>query len=161
MSQKPRAVVIDIDNCWMDSRAIPQFAEEDLDVYAELLKNHCIPNRKFINDVVEFIKENELYPIFVTGRTGTPKILNITENQIEDNFIDFEDYGLWMREMDDMTPTPLMKTKIIQRLIERYTIIAAIDDDQRNLDEFSRHFSFDCYRYNIADDIIYKVKSHA
>ena len=164
--KKQKAVIIDIDNCWMDSRAIPMYAEENPTEYAELLRTQCIPNVKFIRDVTEFIEENDLFPIFLTGRTGSKEIADVTRKQIEENSKFTNDmhtlgtwYILYMREPGDMTPTPTMKTQVIgKKILEHYNVVAAIDDDIKNLEKFKKFFSFDCYHYSIVNDTISKVR---
>lgn len=134
-----KAFIIDIDNCWMDSRLwlskVPYGSEKESDwesFYRRVFL--CKPNKPFIDDILEVIEKTNLYPLFVTSRSGSVVTQTILQIQKHSPLKVGYTCGLYMRpSKNDYRSSEKVKKSILLNLMKEYEIIYAIDDTHENL----------------------------
>lgn len=148
------AILIDIDNCWMDSRIWLSKRPANLEKQGWDLFNKrvylCKPNKSFIKDVISLIKDSNLFPIFITARSE--KIRKSTIFQIQNNSSLIVDVNclLYMRSKDeDSIHSDTIKYNIIKNNLNNYTITYAIDDEDNNLTIYKKLGINTVIKYNI------------
>lgn len=156
--EKKKAIVIDIDDCWMDSRLwiskapIGSRNEEEWDLFYKKVYL-CKPNKSFIRDVINFIFETNVFPIFVTSRSE--RVLKDTIFQIQNNssLVVGDTCELYMRTpFNDFRSSEKVKKDILIKLMDRYDIAYAIDDTEINLEMFKSLGIKTVIRYKINGD---------
>lgn len=156
--EKKKAIIIDIDDCWMDSRLwiakapIGSKDENDWDVFYKKVYL-CKPNKSFIRDVMNFISETGVFPIFVTSRSG--RVVKDTIFQIQNNssLIVGDTCELYMRNsFNDYRSSDKVKKDILLKLMDTYDIAYAIDDTDKNLEMFKSLGVNTVIRYKINGD---------
>jgi heat shock protein HspQ len=151
-----KAIIIDIDNCWMDSRLWISKApmeskdERDWDIFYK--KVHlCAPNKAFISDVITLISEMDLYPIFVTSRSENVKMPTIHQIQSNSSLIVGKSCLLYMRKKNiDYRSSDKVKKDIVSSLMDEYEVVYCIDDDDKNLKVFKELNIPMVIKYNIS-----------
>lgn len=150
-----KAIVIDIDNCWMDSRLwlleVP-LGSKDERVWDTFYKKVylCKPNIPFIQDVTTLISEMNLFPIFVTSRSEYIKSSTILQIERSSSLKVGETCSLYMRKKDiDYRSSDKVKRDIIKKLMNDYEIMYCIDDDDKNLSMFKELNIDTVIRYDI------------
>lgn len=152
---KKSAIVIDIDNCWMDSRLwlsnVPMWSKNEADWEIFYRKVYlCKPNKPFINDIMTMIIDREVYPIFVTSRSEQVKKSTIFQIQNNSSLIINETCSLYMRRANiDYRSSDAVKRDILQELMNEYNILYVIDDDMKNLKMFKELGIPTVIRYDI------------
>lgn len=149
------AIIIDIDNCWLDSRLwikqapISSKNEEDWKEFYKLVYL-CKANKSFIRDVISLIEDLKLYPVFITSRSDF--VMGSTKFQIENNssLIVGDTCALYMRTREHMyAKSGFVKDSILRKLKETYNFLYAIDDTPENLEVFKEHGVKTVVRYSI------------
>ena len=151
-----KAIIIDIDNCWMDSRLWISKApmgskdEREWDIFYKKVYL-CSPNKAFINDVITLISEMDLYPIFVTSRSENVKMSTIHQIQSNSSLVVDETCLLYMRKKNiDYRSSDKVKKDIVSSLMDEYEVVYCIDDDDKNLEVFKELNIPTVIKYNIS-----------
>lgn len=149
------AIIIDIDNCWLDSRPwikqapISSKNEEDWKKFYKLVYL-CKANKLFIRDVMSLIEDLKLYPVFITSRSDS--IMDSTKFQIENNssLVVGDTCALYMRTKEHMyAKSGDVKDSILKNLKGMYNFLYAIDDTLENLQVFKAYGVKTVVRYSI------------
>lgn len=150
-----KVIVIDIDNCWMDSRLWLTKApygskkEEDWDAFYKIVYL-CKPNKPFIQDVMTLISDMDLYPVFVTSRSENIKKSTIFQIERYSSLKVDETCTLYMRKKNtDYRKSDKVKRDIVKKLMKDYEVVYCIDDDDSNLAMFKELNIDTVIRYNI------------
>ena len=151
-----KVIVIDIDNCWMDSRLwiekapIGSKREEDWDLFYKRVYL-CRPNKSFIKDVISLIAETKLFPIFVTSRSDRIRKSTIFQIQNNSSLVVDKTCLLYMRNDDikDYRSSDVIKRDIITEIMSNNEIVYAIDDMENNLKIFKELGVDTVIKYNI------------
>ena len=151
-----KVIVIDIDNCWMDSRLwlekIPMGSknEEDWDLFYKRVYL-CRPNKSFIKDVLVLIKEANLFPIFVTSRSDKIKKSTIFQIQNNSSLVVDDTCLLYMRDSKNKVykSSDKIKKDIIKKIMSEHEILYAIDDMDNNLKVYKELGIETVIKYNI------------
>lgn len=152
------AILIDIDNCWMDSRLwlskIPSdnASVSSWDIFYKRVYL-CKPNKSFIKDIMSLISEKSLYPIFITSRTSKIKGSTVFQIQNNSNLVVGETCLLLMRDgHGPLESSSVVKEELLSKVYNEYNIVYAIDDLKENLDMYKKH--------NIDTVILYDINLH-
>ena len=149
------AIIIDIDNCWLDSRPWIKHApfsskkEDDWDKFYKLVYL-CKANKTFIRDAMSLIEDLKLYPVFITSRSDS--VVDSTKFQIENNssLIVGDTCALYMRTKEHKyAKSGDVKDSILRKLKGTYNFLYAIDDTPENLEVFKEHGVKSVIRYSI------------
>ena len=152
------AIIIDIDNCWLDSRPWIKRApfsskkEEDWNKFYKLVYL-CKANKPFIRDAMSLIEDMNLYPIFITSRSD--RVMISTKFQIENNssLIVGETCNLYMRTNEHKyAKSGDVKNNILKNLKGMYNFLYAIDDTPENLIVFKE--------YGVRTVVQYFIETH-
>ena len=152
------AIIIDIDNCWMDSRLwltnVPLWSENEDDWELFYRRVYlCKPNKLFINDIMTMIADMNVFPIFVTSRSGQVRKSTIFQIQNNSSLVVDETCGLYMRKsLEDYRSSDKVKKDITLELMKEYNILYAIDDDMKNLKMFKELGIPSVIRYDISSN---------
>ena len=152
------AIIIDIDNCWLDSRPwikyVPFSSKNEEDWNAFYKKVYlCKPNKSFITEIMSLIEELKLYPVFITSRSD--RVMDSTKFQIENNssLIVGETCDLFMRTKEHRyAKSDEVKNAILNELKGQYNFLYGIDDTQENLEVFKK--------YGVKTVIKYSIEMH-
>jgi hypothetical protein len=151
-----KAILIDIDDCWMDSRLWISKAplgsknEEDWDLFYKRVCL-CKPNKPFIRDVTALIAEMNLYPIFLTSRSNKVERDTIFQIQNNSSLIVDTNCSLYMRhKKNDYRSSEKVKKDILVKLMKNYEVVYAIDDTPDNLQMYKDMGIETVIRYNIT-----------
>lgn len=151
-----KVIVIDIDNCWMDSRLwlekvpVKSKNEDDWDLFYKRVYL-CRPNKSFISDVMSLIREANLFPIFVTSRTDKIRKSTIFQIQNNSSLVVDDTCLLYMRDGTEKTyrSSDKIKKEIIKKIMLEHEIVYAIDDDDKNLKMYKEIGVDTVIKYNI------------
>lgn len=151
-----KVIVIDIDNCWMDSRLwlekapVKSKKEEDWDLFYKRVYL-CRPNKSFISDVMSLIREANLFPIFVTSRTDKIRKSTIFQIQNNSSLVVNDTCLLYMRDGTEKTyrSSDKIKKEIIKKIMSEHEIVYAIDDVDKNLKMYKEMGVDTVIKYNI------------
>ena len=151
-----KVIVIDIDNCWMDSRLWLEKApvnskkEDDWDLFFKRVYL-CRPNKSFISDVMSLIREANLFPIFVTSRTDKIRKSTIFQIQNNSSLVVDDTCLLYMRDGTEKTyrSSDKIKKEIIKKIMSEHEIVYAIDDVDKNLNVYKELGIDTVIKYNI------------
>lgn len=152
------AIIIDIDDCWMDSRKwiaaapYPSKKEEDwIEFYKKVYV--CKPNKRFIQDVLGLIDEMKLFPVFITSRSDRVKLSTIFQIENNSPLKVGETCDLYMRTAEHKyMKSGSVKDAILKDLTSKYNFIYGIDDTQENLEVFKK--------YGVKTVIKYSIDTH-
>lgn len=156
-----KAFIIDIDNCWLDSRLWISKAphgsknEEDWNLFYKRIY-FCKPNFEFINDILKIIEEKKLFPIFVSSRSGSVTTQTILQIQKNSSLIVGKTCALYMRpSKNDYRSSAAVKKDLLMDIIKEYEIEFVIDDTISNLLMFKEcgisnviHYDIETHDYN-------------
>lgn len=149
------AIIIDVDNCWLDSRPWIKYApfssknEEDWNVFYKKVYL-CKPNKSFITEIMSLIEELKLYPVFITSRSD--RVMDSTKFQIENNssLIVGDTCALYMRTKEHKyAKSGEVKDVILNQVKGTYNFLYAVDDTLENLEVFKAHGVKTVIRYSI------------
>ena len=153
-----KAIIIDIDNCWMDSRLwlskapMESKKDEEWDVFYKRI-HLCRANKPFIDDIMEVIRGKDLFPIFVTSRSGTVATQTVLQIQKNSSLRVGDTCALYMRpSRNDFRSSEEVKKDILQEIMKIYEVDSVIDDCMKNLEMFKEH--------GISKVIHYDIEKH-
>lgn len=127
-------IIVDIDNCLVDSRPIEKFLPTDRnsrEQWSEYHKHYreVIENSVLIDLVLKYTMSDRIYPIFLTAREDVGECSIITQELLDKYF---NKYTLHMRPFDDFRPDVEVKEDILKDYILNTSIVKdilfAIDD---------------------------------
>ncbi len=138
---KKKAIICDIDGCLLDTahihEDIKELGLEGLDKwrYFEMYANDIdVKFNHNLGGLLESLARNGYEIIFSTARNESIKhrtILKLKSN------LDCE-FKLYMRASNDISPACEVKKKHLKQIQEEYAVEMAIDDEDANLDMFSK-----------------------
>lgn len=135
-----RAIIVDLDDCLFDSRHLGKYLptraddREGWDLFQSKYEE-CKANPHILT-LVDGMWLDNVFLLFVTGREGTPKLREMTEEHIDKYFPPFS-YKLFFREENDYRRAHIVKREIYYKHIKgKYDILFAIDDDIENIKMF-------------------------
>jgi hypothetical protein len=150
------AIIIDIDDCWMDSRKwiaeapYPSKKEEDWNEFYKKVYV-CKPNKRFIQDVLGLIEEMNLFPVFITSRSDRVKLSTIFQIENNSSLKVGDTCALYMRTKEHKyMKSGEVKDSILNEIKGMYNFIYGIDDTQENLEVFKKYGVETVIRYSIA-----------
>lgn len=133
---KRKAIVIDIDNCVLDT----QFIIEEIfklglkgDEKWEYFYENCNSDRvKVISEMKDILKSlyNEYFIILSTARNA--KNWKQTSEKIKQENIWLYIEKIYMRDENDFRPACEVKREHLLQIMEEFNVIAFIDDDLQN-----------------------------
>lgn len=133
---KQRAIICDIDECLLDSsqpllmsqRAIIKFGmDSGMDMFYSNL--HLCKRNEWCFELLERMTKNgDIVVLFITGRSETAR--KHTEAYL--NFKNDVPYLLYMRPKESKEDDHIVKRKILERIIDDYEILFALDDRESN-----------------------------
>ena len=133
------AIIIDLDDCLFDSRHLGKYLpekqddREGWDLFQEKM-SECKINKHImaVVDALWILEDCEL--IFVTGREGNEKLKELTINQLDEYY---PNYQIFFRAENDYRQASKIKQEIYEREIKgKYNVLFAIDDDIENIKMF-------------------------
>lgn len=138
---KKKAIICDIDGCLLDTahihKDIKELGLEGLDKwrYFEMYANDIdVKFNHNLGGLLESLARNGYEIILSTARNENIKhrtILKLKSN------LDCE-FKLYMRASNDISPACEVKKKHLKQIQEEYIVEMAIDDEDANLDMFSK-----------------------
>ena len=153
-----KAFIIDIDNCWLDSRLwiskapLGSTSEDEWMIFYRKVY-FCKPNKEFIEDILKIVEEKQLFPIFVTARSGSVATQTILQIQQNSPLIVGNTCALYMRpSRNDYRSSEEVKRDLLMDVLKEYEIECAIDDTVANLLMFKEH--------GISNVIHYDIQTH-
>lgn len=118
---KQNAAIIDIDGT-------VAFNNGHRDYYDEAHVFDDLPRRIVIDVVTSFVKNHNIYPIFVSGRSDACD--KETDRWILKHFPDMGPYDLRMRKAGDLRPDEVVKKEIYDTMIKPDFHVVAVFDDR-------------------------------
>lgn len=156
---KPRVVLVDMDNCFMDSRELIAKYSGEWSKFAENI-HKAMPNHSFINGLIDLLNELGVMPIFVTGREDRQGVLETTISQIEtyskNRFKVGENCYVFLRLSGDTRKADLVKKDILADIRNHYDPIIAFDDDVKVCAMYKEN-GLITFCYNIEEDDFERV----
>lgn len=138
-----RAIIIDMDNCWMDSRKwlerSPLIQSRDKMSWDNFYKliHLCKPNKRFITDILSLIDETKVFPVFITSRSDDVYKASLFQIENNSSLKVGETCELYMRTKEHgYAKSAVVKKDIINSLLNEYSFVYAIDDSDDNLKTF-------------------------
>ena len=133
MQNKPKAIVLDVDNVILDSDFILQEIHElglKDDEMWEYFHTNCNSDRvQLMQGIKEFIRSfSDVKLIISTARSE--KVRPQTVRKLTKHKIFFDE--MYMRDYHDLSPASCVKREHLERIMKDYDIIAFIDDDLTN-----------------------------
>ena len=158
---KQKAVLVDIDNCYMDSRELIANHNGDWNWFAKNLSALAVPNTSFIEGLLELIKEGNLVPIFTTGREDKDDVLNVSIKQIEEGsngtLVVGRNCFILLRENGDFRKAVFVKKEMLDTIRTHYDPVAAIDDEMSICQMYAENGIPKVFCYHIGDDEFQEV----
>ena len=153
--------LIDIDNCFMDSRSLLNKYAGDWDMFAKNL-SLAKPNKAFIDFILETQKVEDFIPIFTTGREDREGVLETTISQIEEGSEGRLKVGencyLFLREKGDYRKNYEVKKDMLEAIRTQYYPILAVDDDKNTCAMYAENGVPIVKYYDITNDGYYTVE---
>lgn len=136
-----KAIIVDLDDCLFDSRHLEQYIPKvkgdraGWDLVQEKMAESVINKHiLIILDGLWLLENIDL--VFVTGREGTAKLKELTENQLD---LYFPHYTIFYRPENDYRKAAEVKKEIYLNHIKgKWNILFAIDDDEENIKMFQK-----------------------
>lgn len=131
---KRKVIVIDIDNCVLDTQfildEIHKLGLKGEDKWEYFYKNCNSDRVQLMPRIKEYLSglHSEVGRFFMTARTG--KCVEETAKKLESFKIRVD--RLYMRKQNDLRPAHEVKREHLLRIMEDFDIIAFIDDDLQN-----------------------------
>jgi phosphoglycolate phosphatase-like HAD superfamily hydrolase len=133
MAQKndlPPAVIFDFDGTFCDVRPILHLLDRsDRHLKAFHEATHLAPENKNVFDLHAEVKEAGITDILISVRGEMWR--GVTTSWLAQR--DYEPEYFHMRRDDDMRPHPEVKREIIAGIKQEWNILAAVDDDPKNI----------------------------
>ena len=163
MRMTQKAVLVDIDNCYMDSRELIAKYNGDWEAFAKNIPNLSVPNRPFINGLIELIKAVNIVPIFTTGREDKGDVLSDSIKQIDEGsngvFVVGKTCFLMLREKNDFRKGVLVKKDMLDAIRTHYDPIVAIDDDMDICQMYVENGIPKVFHYNIESNEFQEISA--
>lgn len=134
---KPKAIVLDVDNVILNSNFILQEIHEKglkgNDMWKYFYTNCNSDRVQLMPRIKEFIRairygDEEISIIISTARSE--KVRPQTARKLTKHRIFFDE--MYMRNIDDLSPASCVKREHLERIMKDYDVIAFIDDDLTN-----------------------------
>lgn len=128
-----KAIIIDIDG------TITHMNQNDRSPYdfgEAVLKD--VPNTKVIEEIKKKVKDEKLYPIFLTGRSeGKDKEFRQYTEKWLDKHVGFPVYSLFMRHGKDFRKSYITKKRLYEKYIQdKYDVVIVYEDEDQNTEMF-------------------------
>lgn len=138
---KKKAIICDIDGCLLDTAHIHEDIKElglegiDKWRYFEMYANDIDVNFNYnLGGLLESLARNGYEIILSTARSESIKHRTILKLKTNLNC----EFKLYMRASNDISPACEVKRKHLKQIQEEYAVEMAIDDEDANLDMFSK-----------------------